>query len=498
MPLASLKLPPGLFRAGTEYQSAGRYYDADRVRWYAGTIQPMRGWRQRAVSALAGLARAALTWRDNTSARWAAVGTHTKLYALESGVDVYDITPAGFSTGRASASAAVGYGTGAYGEEAYGTPRTETSLTGTLPATVWSLDTWGENLVACSPDDGKLYEWTLNTAADAVAISGAPVDCTGLVVAEERILFALGASGDPRRVAWSDQEDNTDWTPVATNQAGSFTLTTPGQIVAGRRSRAGVLILTDVDAWLAQYQGPPFVYGFRLVGSECGVVSPGAIASTSTFNVWMGRSGFWLFDGYVKPLSCEVHDAVFGDINYAQISKATAVVKRAFGEVWFFYPSESSNENNRAVVWNYRENTWTMAKYPRTCGDDSGVFELPLLVSPEGVVYEHEVGWDYVDGATDYGLPYVEGGPLEIGLGERVMMARQLFPDEATQGGVTATFYTRFYPNGPESTHGPYTMSAPTNVRFSGRQARVRYTGSAPGDWRVGNNRLEGVPGSER
>lgn len=502
MPLASLKMPPGLFRAGTEYQSAGRYYDADRVRWYAGTMQPMRGWRQRALTALTGAARAALAWRDNSGNRWLGVGTHSKLYAIESGITVHDITPTGFSAGRPDASAATGYGVGNYGVDEYGTPRAETSTTGRLPATVLSLDTWGENFVACSPDDGVIYEWALNTAAPAAPIANAPINNRAVAVSAERIMFALGAGGDLRRVDWSDQEDNTDWTPVATNQAGSFTLTTSGQIVTGRRTRAGVLILTDVDAWLAIYQGPPFVYGFSRVGAECGIVGGAAVAVVDTYAVWMGRSGFWLFDSYVKPLPCEIHDAIFGDLNYDQISKVVAMPQRAFGEVWFFYPSAGSSENDRAAVWNYRENTWTFAKIPRTCGDDQGVFALPLMVSPDGYVYEHEVGWTYEDVASpsniDYGLPWAEGGPVEIGLGDNVMRARKLYPDERTQGGVTATFYARYYPNAVETTYGPYTMAAPTDIRFTGRQLRIRYEGASPGDWRVGDNRIEGVAGGTR
>lgn len=501
MPLASLKLPPGLFRAGTEYQSAGRYYDADRVRWYAGTIQPMRGWRARANGTLTGAPRAALAWRDNDGNRWLGVGTHSHLYAVESGVAIHDITPVGLTTGRADATAATGYGVGNYGVSDYGTPREETTTTGRLPATVWTLDTWGENLVACSPDDGRIYEWTLNTASPAAVVANAPVNCKAVAVSAERIMFALGADGDLRRVAWSDQEDNTDWTPTATNQAGSFNLTTPGQIVTGRRTRSGVLIFTDVDVWLAIYQGPPFVYGFQRVGAECGIVGRGAVAVVDTYAVWMGRSGFWLFDSYIKPLPCEIHDAIFGDLNYDQISKVVAIPQRAFGEVWFCYPSAESNENDRIAVWNYRENTWTFAKIPRTCGDDQGVFALPLMVSPGGYVYEHEVGWAYEDqdgGGVSYGLPWVEGGPVEIGIGDRVMVARKLYPDERTEGSVTATFYTRLYPNAAESTYGPYTLSAPTNIRFTARQARIRYDGVAPGDWRVGDNRIEGVPGGTR
>lgn len=504
MPLASLAMRPGLYRAGTVYQSKGRYYDADLVRWYAGTMQPIAGWRQRDNGTplkVTGAARAAISWRANNGIAWLAIGTHDNLFACEAANSATSIAPLDLVAGREDAASGVGYGAGDYGESIYGTPRPETSTTGVLPATQWTLDTWGEHLVACSPADGRLLEWTLNPATPAAVITNAPTDCRGVSVTSERIMFALGAGGDPRALAWSDQEDNTDWTPTALNQAGDFVLQTTGEIVCGRRVRAGHLILTTHDAWLATYIGPPLVYGFQKVGSDCGVVSANAVAVADTFAAWMGPGGFWLYDGYVKQLPCEVHDAVYSDINQQQISKAVAVVHRAFGEIWWHYPSEGSTENDRAVIWNYRENTWTFARIPRTCGDDAGVFEQPLLVAPTGEVYEHEVGTSYVDspptGDVTYGPPYAEGGPVEIGVGEQVFLARKLYPDERTQGQVEVTFYAQFFPNGPVYTYGPYEAGLPTNVRFSARQVRVRYTGVS-GRWRVGDYRIEGQPGGKR
>jgi hypothetical protein len=493
MALLPLKLPPGVYRNGTDYQSQARFFDANLVRWYSDTLQPIKGWRKRTETQLTGVPRAILTWRANNATRWAAVGTHSKLYALEGGTTVVDITPTGFTVGSANATASVGFGTQDFGEYAYGVARPSTTTSGSTPASMWQLDTWGEYLVACAPHDGKIYEWTLNTANDAVAITNAPTSNKGVVVTSERIMFALGASGNPRLIKWSDVEDNTDWTPSATNQAGDIELQTPGTIQCGRRVRAGTLILTDCDAWIAQYQGPPFVYGFDRVGTACGVVSAGAVATVETYAVWMGDSGFWIYDGYVKPLPSTVYDYVFSDINTAQISKVVAFNNTAFGEVWWHYPSSASTENDRYVAWNYRENTWTIGRLARTAGDDSGVFSLPMLVSPDGYVYEHEVGFNY-DGAT----PYAESGPIEVGNGDNVVMMRQIVPDEKTQGDVQARVYAKFYPNGPETAFGPYAMGLPTDVRLTARQVRVRFEGIRNADWRVGIMRLEGVLGGNR
>lgn len=493
MALLPLKLPPGVYRNGTDYQSQARYFDANLVRWLSGTLQPVKGWRLRTADTFTGVPRSVLSWRANNATRWAAVGTNSKLYALEGGVDATDITPSGFTVGGADASASVGFGTQNFGAYAYGVARPQVATSGSVPAAMWQLDTWGQNLVACASHDGKIYEWALNTATPAAVVTNAPTNCRGVAVTAERIMFALGANGNPRLVKWSDQEDNTQWTAAATNQAGDLELQTPGTIQCARRVRAGMLILTDVDAWIAQYQGPPFVYGFDRVGTACGVIGAGAVATVETYAVWMGASGFWLYDGYVKPLPSTVQDYVFGDMNTAQISKVVALNNATYGEVWWFYPSADSTENNRYVAWNYRENTWNIGKLARTAGDDSGVFELPLMTSAGGALYEHEVGFDY-GGAT----PYAESGPIEVGNGDNVVMMRQIVPDEKTKGDVQARVYARFYPNGPETEFGPYPMALPTDVRLTARQVRVRFEAVRNTDWRIGIMRLEGTTGGFR
>jgi len=193
-------------------------------------------------------------------------------------------------------------------------------------------------------------------------------------------------------------------------------------------------------------------------------------------------------------LRSDVSDYVFSDFNYNQASKVNAVLNIEFFEVIWSYPSAASNECDRYVIWNYRENTWSIGSWARTTGVAAGVFDYPILIDPSGYVYDHEVGWNY-DGAS----PYAETGPLEMGNGDRIMVARQVVPDEKTQGQVNVSFKTRFAPEGTESTFGPYTISSKyTDVRFSGRQVSFKVTGVQLADWRVGNFRLEAVPGGLR
>ena len=488
-----IKLPPGIYRNGTEYQSAGRWFDANLVRWFENTLRPMGGWRLRSSQQLSGMCRGLITWRDNGGTRWIAAGTHTKLYVMSDAGVRKEISPTGLAGGIANASNVTGYGYSTYGNFAYGVARPDTG--NTIPATTWSFDTWGEYLIACSSTDGMLYEWQLGFTTPTIAarITNSPAGNKAVLVTAERIMFALGAGGNPRKVAWSDQEDNTVWSPAGNNLAGDYELTTPGTLLAGKRVKGVNLLFTDVDVHTAQYVGAPFVYGFEKAGSGCGLISAQSVAAIDTAAIWMSKSGFWIYDGYVKPLPCDVSDYIFNNMNFNQASKVYAVHNSKFGEIWWYYPSGGSNENDSYVTYNYREQHWNIGLLARTAGTDAGVFTNPMAVSTDGYVYEHEVGFAY-----DSASVYAESGPVQLGNGDNIMSVRQVVPDEQTLGEAVVSFKTRNYPTGAQSTYGPYTAANPTDVRFSGRQVNVKVTGAVLADWRIGVMRLDAVPSSKR
>lgn len=491
MPLIPLQIPPGVYRNGTDLQSTGRWRDASLVRWTDGTMQPVGGWLTR-VTVTDQPIRGAVAWRDLGGDRWLASGTFQGLFVVTANNAVHNITPTVFSGGTKDAAVNIGYGGGFYGTAAYGIARPDTGMYGT--ASTWSLDNWGEYLVACNSYDGKILEWQLNTANDAVAVTNAPTDCSGIVVTSERFLFALGAGGNYRKVQWCDQENNTVWTPTATNEAGDIELQTAGQIMLGIRTRGQTLIITDQDAHTATYQGPPFVYGFERVGSSCGAVSRICAASVDAGVFWMGQRGFHVYaGGAVSDVPCDVADYVFSDINRTQISKVAAVSNARFSEIWWFYPSSGSLENDRYVAYNYKENHWATGQISRTSGVDGGVFSTPIWMGADGKAINHEIG-NQLGGAT----AYAESGPFQIGAGDNVMHATSFIPDERTQGQATVTFKTRFYPNDTERSFGPYTMANPSDVRFTGRQVSMRVVGSSNADWRWGSPRIEATPGGRR
>jgi hypothetical protein len=445
---------------------------------------------------VSGIPRTMLAWRSNSGTPWLAIGTHTKAYGYNGAL--YDITPAsGFTTGAAQATLASGvYGTGNYGIGLYGTG--DTTTFDPTPAGVWQFDTFGQNLVGVLPADGDLWMWDLNSANDFVALTDAdtnytPNQLTGVVVTPERFLVALGYRGDGRVVAWASQETTGTWKPSSTNTAGDFPLSTVGRLVAGRRGRGETLLWTDVDLWVMRYIGGTGVFGFERAGMNCGLIASNAVAMLDGVAYWMSPTGFHKYDGYVQDIPCEVSDYVFSEFNAIAGSQCHAVPIAAYNEVWFFYCSNLSQEVDRYAILNTKEGHWSIGLLPRTCGVDAGAFQTPIMAHPDGRVFEHEKGWSH--GSL---VPFATSGPMELGAGDNIMMVRRVIPDEKTAGDAQVWFDRRFFPNAVKSTEGPFVLGNPTNVRFTARQVSIRIQEARPGNWRVGDFRVDVVQGGER
>jgi hypothetical protein len=495
MTLIPLDIPAGFYRNGTDLEQSGRWRDGSLVRWRDNSLRPVGGWQERKASFCTNVVRGMHTWEALNGTARLAGGSHSELVLMTGDGTLTDITPSDLATGREDAEVETGYGYGFYGRGYYGTPRQD--LGNYSEATTWSLDNFGEDLIACHYDDGRILIWDTSAApAAASALANAPTGNLGVVVTEERFIFALGAGGNPRKVQWCDFEDSTTWAPASTNQAGDIELQTSGQIMQGIRTRGQTLIITDTDAHTARYTGPPFVYAFERVGTACGAVSRMSAVDTDAGAFWMGQRAFFRFDGNaVQEIKCDVFDYVFGDFNQAQQSKVWSFANGQFGEIWWFYCSGDSTEIDRYVAYDYKEGHWLIGNLSRTSGVQRGVFRYPFMAGhdADSDIYEHEVGLN-----VDSGAVFAETGPVSLGSGEQIGKVTQLIPDEKTQGDVDVTFKTRFYPNAAETTHGPFTPSNPTSVRFSGRQMRMRVEGAKLADWRVGNMRIDVKAGGKR
>lgn len=496
-----LAFPPGMVRPGTKNDARGRWYDGSLVRWHENAMRPVGGWQSLTVSAgtqvdLVGRACGMVAWRANNQTPQLSIGTPTKLYHYSAGV-VTDITPVGFTTGLTDASlTSATYGSGLYGAGVYGTG--DPSQSALTEAQSWQMDTFGEDLVAVAYSDGKLYYWDKSAGGAAAALTNAPVGNLGVVVTPERFIVALGSASDARKLAWSDQDtDITDWTAGTADQAGDFTLSSVGQLMAGRRGRNETLLWTDQELYAMRYIGGTLVYSFQQLGAACGAISRRSMAVVDGKALWMGYRSFFGYDGFVQGVPCDVGDYVFSDLNRVQASKIHAEVRAEYNEVTWYYPSSSAVECDRYVTYNFAGKFWMIGELERTSGVDRGAFSYPISADSNGKLYQQETGTTYldIDGTTSL-APYAESGPLSLGE-RRVMNVLRVVPDEATLGGVRVSLIVSMDPTGTETTYGPYTPAEPTDVRVSGRFVRLRVD-QLTADWRLGTMELQVEPAGLR
>ena len=408
----------------------------------------------------------------------------------------------GINTGLVDSAVLTGYGVGPYGLDAYGTPRTPGFV---KPAQLWSLDNWGEDLIACYRD-GDIYVWqsSMGPLVHATLIANAPTDNKFIFVSQEdRHLIALGADGDPMLIRWCTQEDYDDWTPTVTNTAGDKRLDQGNQLMCAVKLRGEHLLFTDAAVYSMQFVGPPDTYGFRPMGSNYGFLGPNAVREFEGKAFWMGARGFYYYDGAVHDLECPVLDHVFGDINLVERFKIHTAFNYRFSEIWWFYASEASVEIDRYVAFNPVENVWTFGTLDRTVMiADSDVLVTPYGFSPDGVFYYHENGTD-ADGAPLN--PFLETGDMEISIqndqaGNLLAHVSKYIPDfERLAGEVQFTVTGRKYPQDSEAqASGPHTVDNTTkfvNPRMRCRQVYMRWESINLGDtWRMGIVRMDLIP----
>jgi hypothetical protein len=420
---------------------------------------------------------------------------------VHDGGTLYDVTPAGLQYGNLDSIYGLGWGAALYGQQAFGNARTSSGLL--FDATTWSLDSFGQYLIACSSSDGKLYVWRGTSDAAALPMANAPINNKYVFVTDERIVVALGAGGDPRNVAWCAQGDYTTWAPAATNTAGAIQVNSTGALMAGQRFAQGTyLLFTDIDVHVMSYIGQPFIYSLNRLGDKCGLIGPQAKAFVNGAIVWMGTSNFHVYNGAHAVMPCEVQERVFADINVLQGAKVCAGVNSQFGEVWFFYPSALSSENDRYVVWNYKDNSWYCGKLARSAWADRGAWQYAVAAGIDGHLYQHEQGWTD-SGATRVGSVYAESGPFMVGNGDNVMDVKSILldTDDGGAANVGVSFLMRRNPQTPDVKIGPFSNPKPNgeiDARFGAKQLKVRVELINDGPFDFGTLRLDAKKGAGR
>ena len=439
------------------------------------------------------------------------------VYQINVGLDVY--------------VESTGWGAGLWGASTWGSA---TALSETNQLRLWSHDAFGEDLII-NPRNGGIFYWDesnglSNPAVNITTLAGAnlaPTKGIQTIVSDvDRHVIVLGAdpivgsarsgSIDPLLIAFSDQESATEWEPTSTNTAGSLRLSSGSQIVGGLRSRQETLIWTDTSLYSMQFVGAPFTFGINLINENVGLISPNGVVNAPDSVYWMARDGFYSYSGSVSRLTCSVLNYVLDDFNQGQAFKVVAFTNREFNEVGWFYPSGSSSENDRYVVYNYLEGAWSIGELSRTAWLDDGIFQKPRAAGKDSsvnYVYTHENS-DDADGLPMDNV-FIESGDIDIDDGEKFGFVKKIIPDvkffgdNSSAGQINFVLKTRNFPGDSLSTNSTNNVTSSTQqnyVRARSRQMVFRAqsdddaaTGLRTGfRWRLGANRFEIRPDGKR
>jgi hypothetical protein len=316
---------------------------------------------------------------------------------------------------------------------------------------LWSQSNFGEDLIF-GPRGGAIYYWdaTSGTSSRGVLLSslggasGVPTVQNYILISDiSRFVFCFGANPigsatqDPMVVRWSDQEDATNWTPAATNQAGSLRFSRGTEIVTAAQSRQEVLVWTNSSLYSMQYVGAPEVWTAQLVGENISIASQNSVAYSNGVAYWMGRDKFYKYDGRTQPLICNLRKFIFDDLNPAQYDQVFAGTNESYHEIWWFYCSSNSTAVDKYVIYNYVENVWYYGTMARTAWLDSGLREYPLAATYSNNLVNHEIGVDDAETATPQAIhAFVASAEFDLDDGHQFMFIWRMLPDIRFDGST--------------------------------------------------------------
>lgn len=422
-----------------------------------------------------------------------------------------------------------GWGTGGYGSIAWG-------FGGSTPINLQQRDWWFDNFdndLVMNIRNGAIYYWERgsltnpSTSLDTPAVllssltGAASVPTTAmqvLVSQNDKHVLALGCQPfggsstdfDPLLIRWASQDEPQVWGPTNLNSAGFIRVSRGSKIVRGLATRQEILVWTNSSLYSLQYTGTNDVFALQELADNLSIIGPRAVATANNVTYWMGQDKFYVYNGQVQTLPTTLRQYVYEDLNFNQVDQIVAGTNEGFTEIWWFYPSSTSNWNNRYVIYNHLENAWYYGSIVRTAWLDTALRGNPIAASTledasVGYLYEHEIG------VNDDILPmdsFIQSADFDLGDGEQFMLTRRILPDvnftNSTAAAPEITMTIR-----PKRFSGtPYTNDATDSqrvietsvdqytgqvfVRARGRQMAFKVSSDDLGvQWQLGSVRLD-------
>jgi hypothetical protein len=425
-----------------------------------------------------------------------------------------------------------GWGAGRWGFGTWGTGGTTLA-----PMRIWSQSNFGEDLFFAHRGGAPLY-WDASSGVGTRGVyvsslggaSDVPTTVNLAFVSDIfRFAFCFGANDigtstlDPMLIRWSDQEDVANWTPAATNQAGSLRLSDGTEIVDAIQARQEILVWSDAALYGLQYLGAPEVWGAQLLGSNITIAGPNAAVYSNNIAYWMGLNTFYYYDGTVKTLPCDVRSYIFDDFNQGQADQVVCGSNEQFDEIWWFYCSAGATQNDRYVVYNYVENVWYYGNLSRSAWLDADLRDFPIAATFGNKLVNHEKGVDDNETGTPTAFTAnITSAQFDLDDGDRFMLINRMLPDMTFDGSTAdspaATMTLNPLENSGSGRYNPASVGGNSSAtvtrtavfpveeftgqvftRVRGRQMSIKIESTELGvTWKLGAPRMDMRPDGRR
>lgn len=357
-----------------------------------------------------------------------------------------------------------GWGAGGWGSSPWGLGASAPVV---LPQRDWWFDNFDNDLVM-NIRNGAIYYWTrgvessidTSLATRAVLLSSlagaadVPLEAMQILVSQnDKHLLAFGcvpygststADFDPLLIRWAAQDAPEFWTPGSIIVPSTGNLSSSGFIRVSRGSsivralptRQTILVFTNSHLYSLQYTGTTEVFNLQELADNISIMGPRAVISANNVTYWMGTDKFYGFAGAVETLPCTLRNHVFNNLNYNQKDQVIAGTNEGYHEIWWFYPSEDSEQIDSYVVYNYLERIWYYGSMARTAWLDSPLRAYPQAVGYDNILFDHERGVD-ADGTPMEA--YIQSSDFDLADGDQFMLTRRIIPDVNFEGSTAST-----------------------------------------------------------
>lgn len=289
------------------------------------------------------------------------------------------------SSGPVDFSIGLGYGGGLYGAGYYGTAKE--FGTGFVYPRIWSVDLYGDNIVLTAGNQTKVYLWQNDIDVAPTVLTNAPT-AVNWVFQSHGMVCVLGPGGSANIMQSSNIGDATDWSPAPSSTASIIGVPGAGEFISQGPARSIDLLFTKHKVYEMRYINLPLVWTIDVIISTDGIIGPKAKTNVEDVLFWMGTADFYAYDGYtVQTLpNNTVKRYVFENINQSQAYKSFASLSPEFNEIWWIYPAGDSEEPNSYVIFNYKEQHWTIGTIDRTSAVESNNSAGDVLMSQSEII----------------------------------------------------------------------------------------------------------------